>query len=193
MIDQAIRFIEKELNSFFRSRLDTIEDKVIASSIVNQDGSLAIKEENKIILTLVDIREEGVLKNTGVYHSLKNGGFVKSPLPVHLNLYIMFSSLFSNNNYHEALKYLSEVIMYFQVRPLFERSGYPALQNTSIEKLVFEMFHPDYQAQNNLWSMLGVKYIPSVIYKVKMLTIQGEISGQPIPGISGLENQGTTV
>ncbi|MBL0911954.1 MAG: DUF4255 domain-containing protein [Bacteroidia bacterium] len=187
MIDEAIKFIEKELNGFFRIRLNSIEDKAVASALVNQDGSPALREENKVIIMLVDLQEEGVLKNTGVQHSLRNGGFVKSPLPVHLNLYVLFGAYFSAGNYQEALKYVSEVIRFFQVRTVFDRSGFPALQNTSIEKLVFEMYHPDYQARNNLWSTIGAKYIPSVIYKVKMLTIREESMAQEIPGISGLD------
>jgi len=189
MIDQAVQFIERELNAYFRFRLETIEDKAVASAIVNQDGSPAIKEENKVIISLVDLQEESVLKNTGIQHSLRNGGFIKSPLPVHLNLYLMFSSMFSNSNYNEALRYLSETIMYFQARPLFDRTNYPALQNTSIDRLAFEMHHFDYQARNNLWSTIGAKYIPSVIYKVKLITIQEVPVGQPTPGISGLDKK----
>jgi hypothetical protein len=187
MIDETVKFIEKELNIFFRLRFNIIEDRVVASAIVNQDGSLAIRDENKVLISLVDIQEEGSLKNTGVQHSIRNGGFVKSPLPVHLNLYLMFSSLFSNGNYIESLKYVSEVILFFQSRTVFDRSTYPSLQNTSIEKLVFEMYHPDYQARNNLWSTIGAKYIPSVIYKVKMLTIWEAEAAQVIPGIGTLD------
>lgn len=187
MIDEAIKFIEKELNGFFRIRLNSIEDKAVASALVNQDGTPALREENKVIIMLVDLQEEGILKNTGVPHSLRNGGFVKSPLPVHLNMYVLFGAYFSAGNYQESLRYVSEVIRFFQVRTVFDRSGFPALQNTSIEKLVFEMYHPDYQARNNLWSTIGAKYIPSVIYKVKMLTVREENMAQEIPGISGLD------
>jgi len=189
MIDETVKFIEKELNNFFRLRFNVIEDRVVASAIVNQDGTVAIRDENKVIISLVDIQEEGILKNTGVQHSIRNGGFVKSPLPVHLNLYIMFSSLFSNGNYIESLKYVSEIILFFQSRVIFDRSTYPSLQNTSIEKLVFEMYHPDYQARNNLWSTIGAKYVPSVIYKVKMLTLWEAEGGQTIPGIGALDNK----
>ena len=187
MIDETVKFIEKELNAYFRFRMETIEDKVLASGLVNQDGSSAVKDENKVIISLVDLQEEGVLKNTGVSHSLRQGGFVKSPLPVHLNLYLLFSSLFGTGNYTESLRYLSEVILFFQARPVFDRAGYPALQNTNIERLVFEMYHPDYQARNNLWSTLGAKYIPSVIYKVKMLTLHDMPTGQALPGIGSMD------
>lgn len=188
MIDETVKFIEKELNAYFRFRMETIEDKVLASGLVNQDGSSAVKDENKVVISLVDLQEEGVLKNTGVSHALRQGGFVKSPLPVHLNLYLLFSSLFSTGNYTESLRYLSEVILFFQARPVFDRAGYPALQSTNIERLVFEMYHPDYQARNNLWSTLGAKYVPSVIYKVKMLTLHDMPTGQPLPGIRSTDN-----
>lgn len=193
MIDEAISFLEKELNSYFKMKLRTIEDKAIASSLVNQDGSLAIKEENKVIITLVDLQEEAVLRNAGVQNSLHNGGFIKSPLPVHLNLFVMFASFFSTNNYQEALKHLSQVILFFQSRRVFDRADYPVLNDTQLEKLTIEMYHPDYQARNNLWSTLGAKYIPSVIYKIKMLKIQDDAVGEALPAVSGLEKEGKSI
>jgi hypothetical protein len=41
----------------------------------------------------------------------------------------------------------------------------------NIDKLVFELLKTDYQSTNYLWNSLGAKYVPSMIYKVRMLTI----------------------
>jgi hypothetical protein len=41
---------------------------------------------------------------------------------------------------------------------------------------------------NNVWAALGAKYMPSVIYKMRMLTIDGSIIREFRPEISGIQN-----
>jgi hypothetical protein len=43
------------------------------------------------------------------------------------------------------------------------------------DKLVFELLKTDYQSTNYLWNSLGAKYVPSMIYKVRMLTIEENV------------------
>jgi hypothetical protein len=33
------------------------------------------------------------------------------------------------------------------------------------------MYNLSFQEQNNLWGSMGAKYVPSVLYKVRMVTI----------------------
>jgi hypothetical protein len=61
MIHEALTFIQSQLNEYFRNRFGLSEDVVIISNIVNQDGSNAIKDENKVILSLVGMEEERMI------------------------------------------------------------------------------------------------------------------------------------
>ena len=106
---------------------------------------------------------------------------------VNLNLFIMFSCFFTSDNYKEGLKYLSNIILFFQGRPLFTSQAYPQLIKYGIDRLSFEMYHPDYQARNNLWTILGIKYLPSVIYKVKLLSFSDQQVREEIPAITSLD------
>ena len=58
MIYDVIQTITDGLNIFFKTRLRTIEDKAVISGIVNQDGSVAQLEENKVLITLASIEKE---------------------------------------------------------------------------------------------------------------------------------------
>ena len=40
-----------------------------------------------------------------------------------------------------------------------------------IDKLLFDLFNISQDQVHHLWSMLGGKYIPSVVYRLRMLTI----------------------
>jgi hypothetical protein len=49
---------------------------------------------------------------------------------------------------------------------------YPALDR-SIEKLTTELQSLSYEQLNQIWAFIGGKQLPSVIYKVRMVSLQG--------------------
>jgi len=46
---------------------------------------------------------------------------------------------------------------------------------------VVEFINSDLQQLTNLWGMLGAKYIPSVVYKLKMLTFSSNTIVEEVP------------
>ncbi len=184
MIEGTITFIEATLNAYLQNKMNFKEERVISSNLVEQDGSIAIRDDNRVVISLVDLDQEPTLKNSNRME-FRPGGSTKAVLPpVNLNLYIMFSCFFTSENYKEGLKYLSNIILFFQGRPLFTSQSYPQLKNSGINKLSFEIYHPDYQARNNMWTILGLKYLPSIIYKVKMLSFSDQLIKEDLPAIS---------
>jgi hypothetical protein len=191
MIDGTISFIEETLSAYLKDKMNFKDDKVICSNLVEQDGSIAIKEENRVVITLVDLDQEASLKNSN-RQEMRPGGSMKSVFPpVNLNLFVMFSCMFASTNYKEGLKYLSHIILFYQGRPLFTNTAYPQLNKFGIEKLSFEIYHPDYQARNNMWTILGIKYLPSIIYKVKMLSFSDTLVKEDLPAITALDQNNT--
>ena len=75
---------------------------------------------------------------------------------------------------------------YLQQKNVFNRSNTPQL-NSDIVKLVFEMENLSTERMNNVWSTLGAKYMPSVMYKMRMLTIDGSIVREYRPAVNGVE------
>ncbi|MGK0363300.1 MAG: hypothetical protein ACI85O_000345 [Saprospiraceae bacterium] len=167
MIHDIIPLIAADLNDFLESRFDTDEDPVIMSNLVNQDGTLSIMEENKVIITLVNVERDGTNQAFG-------GGFARGDMPVHINLYVLFSAYFSN--YAESLKFLSGVIAYFQANPNYMLDG-----NT----IKIELYNPDFREISNLWTAIGAKYLPSAIYKIRTLNMDEDNINDEIPPIGG--------
>jgi len=165
MIDSVVQTVANELNEFFRLKFGIQEDRVVISNLVNQDGSLAIKDDNRIIISLAMIQEEkmGAYKSAG---SISPGG-VK---PVYLNLFLLFSASFNEKLNIDALKFISAVIAFFQNKPVFNQQNSSTL-NEGLEKLSFEISNMSVQEQSNLWSAIGAKYLPSILYKVRVVTI----------------------
>ena len=114
MIHQVLPFLAKEINTFFKLKYDLNEDKVVLSNIVNPDGSLAIEEQNKVLLSLVNVEEETTVRQGKAYIRSKSGSFSAVAPPVKVNLLLLFSAYFENKNYVEAMKFLSGIIAFFQ-------------------------------------------------------------------------------
>jgi len=172
MIYESLSCLTDEINQYFRNKLKTAEDTVVLSGIVDQDGSVAIQGENKIVVTLVNIEKEVVGASNGGRIS---GGTLANQSPtLNINLYVLFSAYFKAGNYSEALRFLSFVIAYFQYKNVFTRANTPKL-DAGIDKLIFEMASIPPEQLNNIWGALGAKYMPSVIYKMRMLTFDESI------------------
>ncbi|MES2373019.1 MAG: DUF4255 domain-containing protein [Bacteroidota bacterium] len=186
MIYEALTCITEEINEYFRSKLKINEEKIVLSSLINQDGTIAIQGENKVIVTLINIEKEPAGKtHTG------NGSrtFSNTSPPLSINVYVLFSAYFSSTNYPESLRFLSFVISFLQDKNVFSQSNTPRLDE-SIEKLTFEMESVGSEKLNNIWSTLGAKYMPSVLYKVRMLTFDSLNVREYRPLISGTSRSG---
>jgi len=95
-----------------------------------------------------------------------------------LNLMLMFAANFSGSNYPEALKFISSTIAFFQSRPLFDHQNTPEL-DPRIDKLALDIENLGIGDLSNLWGMLSGKYLPSVLYRVRLITIDaGQLNAQ---------------
>ena len=165
MISAVLQTVANELNEFFKLKFGISDERVVISNLVNQDGSAAVKDENRIILSLALIQEEkmGAYKASG---SISPGG-VK---PIAINLFLLFSASFNEKLNIDATKFISAVIAFFQNKPVFNQQNSPGLTD-GMEKLSFEIFNMSIQEQSNLWSTIGAKYLPSILYKVRVITV----------------------
>ncbi len=165
MIQKALVYIRDILNENFKNEFSISENKVVLSNIVNTEGAIAHNVDSKIIFFLINLDEEATLKNNlnrSVNHG--NGSSAHKNRSLHLNLHLLFCANFSNNNYTEGLRYLSSLIRFFQVHNKLVPST-----SGGINKLSFELSKLDYSELSHLWSAVGSKLMPSVLYKVGVL------------------------
>jgi hypothetical protein len=182
MIDVAINHVSSEINQHLKRVYDLNEDVVVVSNILEQDGTVAAHVNNKIIVSLVNIEKDTApvqlhnVSSTSVRTLTRNQ-------PIHFNLYLMFASYFSGSNYQEGLKFISNVVNYFQGKNVFDRQNSPDLDRR-IEKLILDIENLDLNDLSNLWGILSGKYLPSVLYKVRMVTIDADVVIDQLPRVS---------
>jgi hypothetical protein len=70
----------------------------------------------------------------------------------------------------ESLKILSHAIQFFQANPIFDRLNAPEMDR-AIEQLSLEIENLAADAASQLWGILGSRYLPSVQYRMRTVTI----------------------
>lgn len=171
MIDKVLEVIRKDVNDFIGSKLNdrTRNNRVVLTSFVDDAGRVAIPSDS-VGLSLLNIEEERTLKSAGLIPASKAepvSSFM-SP-PISLNLQIMFTAYF--NNYAESLKHISYIIACLQTKPVFDTGNTPGMTQLETARLVFELNTLPLEQQHYIWAMIGLRYLPSVVYRVKMLMV----------------------
>jgi len=176
MIEKALQFTGKALNQFAKKKYGLEEDVVIINPIIDQNGVVPKENQNKIIISLIHVEQETTKAFYNRNQQLSNGNYVKAPLSHRYNLFILITPNF--DNYSEALKFLDTSIQFFQINELIDATRNAEIPK-NLEKLEYEFQKGEnYLQMQNLWTALGAKYQPSVIYKVKLVTIlSDEIEG----------------
>jgi hypothetical protein len=183
MIDTAINHIAKDVNQHLMRTFGLNEDVVVVSNILEQDGTVATHVNNKIVVSLVNIEKESVpLSQPRVANASAMRTTVINP-PIYLSLYLMFASYFSGSNYQEGLKFISNTINYLQGKSVFDQHNTPDLDR-NISKLVMDIHNLDMTDLSNLWGILSGKYLPSILYKVRMVTVDASAVKDQTTGVS---------
>jgi hypothetical protein len=166
MLDSAVYFLADEVNAYLQ-RLAVAVVKAVPGSLANDDGTWAVPD-NTIGVAVVNVEEERTLRAQAPERVLVNGSQVVVPADLKLNLIVAFAV--RHSKYDHTLRFLSHVLRFFQAHPTFTPAEYPAL-DPSIEKLTVELLTYGPEQLNQLWAYVGTKYLPSALYRVRMLVL----------------------
>lgn len=183
MIDRAFEVLRSEIYNYLKRlpELNITSDQVVhVTPVIEYDGSIAVPE-NSLGLTLVNVEEERVVKSQTAITRSSDGRISYINPEIKLNLYILITAYF--NNYNTALGHLSGAIRFFQGKNVFTHDNTPAL-HSDIQKLIAELYTLNFEQQNHLWGALGAKYLPSVIYRIRLIAIQEALKADEQPSVS---------
>lgn len=172
MIDQVLSAIVSKLNTY----IGTLDPEVILGNISFADAFQETPSQNlsdKIVVSVVNIQQEETLRNLPFRRTVYNNGIpevVERQPEIHLNVFILISA--NKNTYSTALQRISQVIAFFQRQFVFTPADTPVLGTLQLTQVIFDLYSTRFEELNQLWSVMGGKYIPSVIYKMRMAVIQ---------------------
>ena len=192
MIDKALEVLKNGIRDYLVQLPDlniTSQEFIHLDHIVEADGNLALPGDS-LGLSLVNIEEERVTKSQQNFGRSTDGRIVHMNPEIKLNLFVLIVANFSN--YRTGLEFLSAAIRFFQSKSVFTPADTPAL-DVAIQKLIVEMMTMSFEQQNHMWGSLGAKYLPSVMYKVRMLTIQEALAADEQEPITMINLTGKNV
>jgi hypothetical protein len=173
MIDQALSAVIARLNT----HIGAADPEVVLGNISLIDayqGGASQTLSDKVIASVVNIEQEEALRNLPFRRGTvdANGmprGVERAP-QIYLNVYVLFGA--NKNSYLLALQRISQVLGFFQRQFVFTAAEIPALTGLGLSRLVFDLHSMNFEELNQLWGMMGGKYIPSVMYKMRLAVVQ---------------------
>ncbi|WP_170170341.1 DUF4255 domain-containing protein [Hymenobacter perfusus] len=189
MIQQALQALTDELNAYLKQVFDLTDNqaRALLTPYTGPDGNPLPDALNRLCLTLVNLEQETTLRNGAANRTTAgtNGPeYARANPAIRLNLRVLLAANFSD--YAEALKFLGAGITFFQRKNVLTPQNTPTLDRR-LEKVLVELETVTTHEWSQLWGMLGSKYLPGVLYKVRMLTLQEGPDGPTLPGIGSID------
>ncbi len=169
MIGTTLQFVCDVLDQYIQHQFGLDETKVVLNGLIESGGTVPSGNQNMVVISLINIEKETAKAFYGRYQRQEDGNFSDVNPYERYNLDLLVSANF--DNYKETLKFLSAVMAFFQAHPSLDTSSYSSMP-AGLPKLEFEIEKINYQDMQGLWTAMGAKYQPSVIYKMRFLTIQ---------------------
>lgn len=185
ILANALECIRRSLDEYLFDPSANVPSKVVLSNLIDPNGKSVPGTQDKIVMILASIFHETTISTFTPTRQSENGDFVTKSPPLYVGLYVVFYANMTHSNYEQGLSAISSTISYFQQNPSFTQQTIPDL-NPAIERLTFEFKNVDLLDWNHVVGMLGVNYMPSVMYKVRLLPFDGRAIGGRVPAVEGL-------
>lgn len=145
----------------------------------DNDNSSSEGYRGDIIITLLRIEEETSHKPQNVYYTPDTNDKQKKAKRMNpdvcLNLYVLISS--HAKRHIDAISEISDVIYWMNNLSTIEVTDDDA--NTK-ENLIIELQTLSAEQQNSMWQTLGGNVVPSVVYKIRMVTVSSEVRDENV-------------
>jgi len=168
MIAAAVTLVADRLNQHLRTRFSVGDDLAAPSPPVDAEGKQPAGARNRLILFITGVTRESLARALPPRAPPGGGRSAVATEPVQLNVHLMMAAAFDADNYLESLKVLSAGARFFQANPVFSPNR---AQGAGLAQLAIEISDLDVEAANQIWSMHGGRYLPSIHYKLRLVTI----------------------
>ncbi len=179
MIKDAVLFLSEQLEEYLQNQsyVGLTPPFVQLTNMVEMLGtdSTSAVDYGRIGMTLINIEEERITKAQGAVRLGPGGALGKANPELKLNLFVLFAanSNSDEDKYLDSLDLIDGVIRFFQSKNVFTSENSPSL-DSKINRIMLDLHSIPLEQQNYIWGSLGAQYLPSVLYKVRILVVQEE-------------------
>ena len=187
MIMDALCLISSELNAYVRQRLNSEDETLVYLSSISDGSGNSTSPNDAITITLANAEEECVNRAQQMTRVRNDEKYHFTEPEIRINLHIIISVRSSkntdgSNSYTNALKRLSIVSEFFQSRRYFDQSSIrnPSVSN-NLERVIVTLHTAGFEQLSYIWGVHGGNYLPSLIYKLSLVTIQENMTSREVP------------
>lgn len=167
MIHTVLNVLREKLNEYFK--IKTSVDGDLVKFIESNNSDPISFTNNAVTPFLINVSEDRTFRKPDPFQGVTQNGIRTQINPeIRVELLVLFVSKFSD--YSQALNFLSYVIKFFQVNRVFNQMNSPELSEEAIDKLVLELVTLPLEEQNQVWHSLNTSYLPSVLYRIRVLS-----------------------
>ena len=177
------------LKTIIAELVKLIDPDINISNIATlNDGDEFLETKSSIVLSVVNIQEDKTLKNQSIYRVKKVDKTVETVAhpPQYLNISLLFTSYSKEQSkYLDGLEKLQFIIEYFQINnsfyfenitkkliTYFSFKNLPAVEKENYSKITLMSVSLTMEQLNQMWSYLGSRYMPSILFEMRVLPIQ---------------------
>lgn len=160
MIRKILSALASQLEEFL-SRFHNRPEGLATAGLI---GNSSEERPNKMVISLLNMEREtagGI--SSGVRRTEE--GYARTQPPLLMNMNVMLAAVFDERQYGAALEILSDTLRFLQSTPNFQVDG---------TTYTIEIVNLSVQDLNNVWTLLGGQYYPSVVCKIRRLYIDND-------------------
>lgn len=172
MIDKVLVYIAEGLDGYLGNLYEEPAGLAKVGGLGGEEGEVP----NQMVVALLNVEREGAMGISAGFQT-EGKGFLQKMPPWYLNMYFVVASVFEEKRYTDGIKMLSDSISYLQQHPVFSPVGG--------KKFMIEPVTLSIQELTNVWSILGGRYCPSVVCKVRMLRFEGDDVSRMVGSVRG--------
>lgn len=181
MIDQAMKFIQREMNNYLASGSLPHDERVVLANLATPDGGPPGGIAQHLVLSMVNLEREAAVGAPSFVGRAGNGGYTRTQQALHLNIYVLLSASYPGD-YAGALRALSDAMTFLQGKPAYDSQNsadFPA----AIQMLSMEFVSLSLSELSNMWALLGADFLPSAMYKLRMISLNADWTVAPLARI----------
>jgi hypothetical protein len=165
MLQSTLDQLRARLEAALQTSDPRDEEWVALTNPVDLDGRVLENVRNKIVMTLVGLQSGPTV---GHFPATIPAAGARVAPPLHLNVFVMFLANFTGSNYPTGLQMISRTIVYFHQNPVFAPAA-------GVDNVTMEFVNLDLMQANDLMAMLGLKYLPSALYRMRNLALTNDV------------------
>jgi hypothetical protein len=175
MIGTTLEFLQNHLDEAVRFQIDGSLDLGTADKVVLPVTSTSASESTSfamgaVTMLLINLEEERVCRAADPYRrtDAQLGSTPQQP-EIRLNLHLLFVARFTSCVV--AWNHLAAILSHVQATPVLDAQTAPNLPQ-GLERLGFELLTQSFTEMNDIWNALRCPYQPSLLYRVRLLTLR---------------------